>query len=158
MQTSNPPTEVTAASTESELSTFSHSEQQKLREILQGLEAARAERIESGNALQALKQKASTQPNVRQPWEILPQQKWEQLNQEELLCWVQVLTESRRQNCSPLEIIETWKKLCKFDTHAHLKVDAELMNSDTLALTKVELLELASGVLSLALAMEVDDE
>ena len=98
----------------------------------------------------------SNPPCVRQPWEILPQQKWEQLSQEQLLCWVQVAIESYRQNWDLLKTMATWKKLWDFDAHAHLQVDAELINSDTIALTKPQLLELASSLINRAFEKEVD--
>ena len=147
-QEMEPPVESTELTPSSELSTLSNAEQQELFEIIQKLEQAQAKREASFNCL--LRQPLTTSPQCKHPSEILPQTNWEKLNQDQLLCWVQVAIESYRQNWSLGKTIAAWQKCWDFDAHAHLQVDAELIDLSSSALNKPELLELALAVLNRA--------
>ena len=81
---------------------------------------------------------------TKHPSEILPQQNWEHLTQDQLLSWAQVAIESFRQDWS------LWETMLEFDANEYLEFD-----DDELRLSKVELLEIATWAVNRAFKEEV---
>lgn len=79
----------------------------------------------------------------KHPSDILPQQDWEKLTQDQLLAWAQVAIESFRQDWS------LWETMLEYDANEYLDFD-----DDELGLSKAELLEIARWALNRA--MEVN--
>ena len=146
------PAESTEVTPSSDLATLSTAQRQKLKETIQEIERLQAKRKALVNSLPRLPLASS--PQCKQPSEILPQQDWEHLTQDQLLSWVQVAIELYRQNWSLGKTISAWQKLWDFDAHSHLQVDAELIDLCASALSKPELLELAVAVLNRATEVE----
>ena len=126
----------------SDLTTLSNSERQKLKETIQELERLQAKRKAMVNCLP--RQPLATSPQYKHPSEILPQQNWEKLNQDQLLSWVQVAISSFRQGWS------LWETMLEYEAYDYLGFD-----DDELMLSKVELLEIATWALNRAFKEEV---
>ena len=83
----------------------------------------------------------------RNPRRIFPQIAWENLNQMQLLSWVQVLSESYLQSCSLAETIERWERSLNFDIQTRLQVDTKLLNLEAVELTSREVLEIMTWLI-----------